>query len=297
MEIVELKTKLLEAYSEQSLNKISLTLLTLYKEGQFGALNKIAEIIADFVSVEISPEGKGFQKLMMLYHPDRGGLHRNAINELASVNNFDGLLGYSHILKLLHIEEIASAIESYEDIDYSPVYEWDAGPEGYNVVGSPGKKGKMRTKPSKKKYYSFYDAIKIRMYGHTNIEFPSYYLEDIDEIELSGSSIDDLEGVEFCKHLVSLDLSGNCFSDISGLWGLSRIEELDLSGNQIEVADALSNLSNLRQLNLSGNRINDISPLFELGHLKYVELSGNPVLQPQLDELTLLGVCVVFNED
>jgi hypothetical protein len=123
MTIEELNAKLTEAYSDQNLNKITLTLLNFYKEEQYSALNKIAEIISDFVTIEISDEGKGFSKLMMLYHPDRGDFHRNAIAALTMKGDYDRLLDYSHILKLMHIEEIASNIDSLEDIDYSPVYE------------------------------------------------------------------------------------------------------------------------------------------------------------------------------
>jgi hypothetical protein len=33
----------------------------------------------------------------------------------------DGWLGFSHIYKLMRVDEIAERLESYEDIDYSPV--------------------------------------------------------------------------------------------------------------------------------------------------------------------------------
>jgi hypothetical protein len=69
MTIEELKAKLVEAYTDQNLNKITLTLLNLYKEKQFAARNKIAEIIGDFVTIEIAEDGKGFSKLMMLTIP------------------------------------------------------------------------------------------------------------------------------------------------------------------------------------------------------------------------------------
>ena len=72
MEIQKLKDNLLNAYSTENLNKISVVLLSLYKNEQFGTLQKIADMISDFVLVEIDENGKGFSKLMMLYHPDRG---------------------------------------------------------------------------------------------------------------------------------------------------------------------------------------------------------------------------------
>jgi hypothetical protein len=295
MTIEELNAKLVEAYSDKNLNKITLTLLNLYKEGQFAALNKIAEIIGDFVTIEIASDGKGFSKLMMLYHPDRGDFHRNTIASLTSENDYDGLLGYSHILKLMHIEEVAASIESLEDIDYSPVYEWDFHEDGFNIVNENQKKRTVKSRPSRRKSYSFYEAIKIRNYGHTKIEIPSYYFEDLDEIELSGSAIDTLEGIEFCKHAVVVDLSENQISDLTELWGLSLIEELDLSYNCIEIIDSLSNLSRLRQLNLSNNQITDITPLLELGCLEFVDLTGNRVNPFQIEEMIGLGINVVID--
>jgi Leucine-rich repeat (LRR) protein len=292
MTITELNAKLTEAYSEANLNKITLTLLTLYKEQQFSSLNKIAGLIGDFVSIEIDENGKGFSKLMMLYHPDKGNLHRNTITQLCSNGDYEGLLEHSHILKLLRLDEIAELIDSYEDIDYSPVYTWDweSKAESFSIITEePDRKGRQK-KPQRQQLYSFYDAFRIRIYGHTKTEIPFYYFDDVDEIELSESGIDSLAGIEMFKNAAVVDLSVNQISDLSELWSLSFIEQLNLSENRIELIDTLSNLTNLRQLDLSGNRISDISPLFELGKLESVILSGNPVNGSQVEELKELGV-------
>lgn len=123
MEIHTLKNHLPESYSAANLNVISVVLLNLYKNQQYGTLQKIADIISDFVLIEIDENGKGFSKLMLLYHPDRGEIHRTEIEKLAEVENFDALLNYSHILKLERIEEMASALENlaYVNIMGNPV--------------------------------------------------------------------------------------------------------------------------------------------------------------------------------
>jgi hypothetical protein len=215
MEIQTLKNNLLESYSPANLNLISVVLLNLYKNQQFGTLQKIAEIISDFVKIEIDENGKGFSKLMLLYHPDRGEFHRTEIIKLAAVENFDALLNYSHILKLERIEEMASALESLEDIDYSPVYAWDFADDGFSVQSDSGKKnmnGKLSDR--KNKPVTFYEAVKIRQYGHTKISFPAYYLEDIDEFEMASSDINDLDGIQYCIHAVNIDLSDNFIDDL-----------------------------------------------------------------------------------
>lgn len=295
MTIKELNRELLDAHTVNNLNKISLILINLFNAGQYSVLRKISEIISDYVNIEISYDGKGFSKFMMLYHPDRAVFHINEINRLTVQNNFDGLLMYSHILRLERIEEIAYSLESYEDIDYSPVYDWDFEAEGFNIVYDIQPKKIIKTRTTTRLIgYTFYDAIKIREYGDTEIEFPPYYLEDIEEFELSTSDIIDLDGVQFCIHATTIDVSNNRITDLSPLTGLANLEELDLSYNEIGDIDVLSNLRNLKSVLLSNNSIDDISPLFGLEKLEYADLSGNKINIEQINRLLDQGVCVDF---
>jgi len=291
MTITELHQNLQEAYSPKNLNNISITLINLYQNQQYAILQKIAEIIREYVDIDISDDGKGFSKLMMLYHPDRLHFHLSEINRLVEQNNFDGLLNYAHVLKLERIEEIASSINSFEDIDYSPVYDWDFDTEGFSIISDGDIELNVKTGP---KTYNFYNAIKIRQYGETSIEFPTNYLEDFDEFELSSSDIDDLEGVQFCIHAKSMDLSDNQIIDLTPLTGLIHLEELNISDNQIGTIDALSNLLNIKRLYLANNCVDDISPLFELDKLEYVDLSGNNIRLDQLNQLKSMGITIDY---
>jgi Leucine-rich repeat (LRR) protein len=295
MTITELNQKLTEAYTVSNLNNISLTLINLFKDQKYSVLQKISEIISDYVNIKVTDDGEGFSKFMMLYHPDRAGYHINEINRLTEQNNFDALLKYSHILKLERIEEIAASLHSYEDIDYAPVYDWDINTDGFSIVddSQPAKYVKIKTN-TKLIGYSFYDAMKIREYGDTDIEYPSFYLEDIEEFELSSSDINDLDGVQYCINAKTIDVSDNRIIDLTPLMGLKNLEELNLSDNQIGYIDVLSNLKSLKSVILSNNYIEDISPLFELGKLEYAELSGNKVDIEQINKLTELGITVDF---
>ena len=295
MQLKELQHKLQEAYSVRNLNNISLTLINLYRAGDYGLLQRISELISGFVSVPISDDGKGFSKLIMLYHPDRAAWHLNEINRLAGENNFDRLLEYSHILKLERIEEIAVALKSYEDIDYSPVYEWDIDTEGFTVYNDsePADVTEARTNTCLVGY-AFYDAIKMREYGHTDIEYPSIYLEDMEDFELSASDINDLDGVQFCVNAKTMDVSDNRISDLTPLFGLTKLEELNLSDNHIGYLDGIGNLVNLKSILLSGNYIEDISPLFDLARLEYADLRENKVNIEQISSLIESGVVVDF---
>jgi Leucine-rich repeat (LRR) protein len=294
MDITTLHQELLEAYAVPNLNRISLTLINLYKNEQYGILQRIADIIADFIRIEIGENGKGFYRFMMLYHPDRSKVHISEINQLAREQNFNGLLEYSHILKLERIDEIAGALDSYEDIDYSPVYEWDVDLAGFRIVTGDERDDKEPSFTRKrKKRLSFYDAVKVREYGHTNIEFPSYYLEDWEEFELSASDINDLDGIQYCIHTKNFDLSENYIYDLTLLASLTAIEELNLAENEIRYIDALGCLKNLRSVTLCNNRINEITPLFGLEKLEYADLSGNQINPEELKRLKELGVTVI----
>ena len=295
MEIKELQHILQEAYTIKNLNKISLVLIDLYKTRQFTTLQKISEILSEYIAVNITDDGKGFSKLMMMYHPDRASHHIEEINRLTAQNNFDGLLEYSHILKLERIEEIANSLNNSQDIDYAPVYDWDMETEGFSIINDfqPDKTFKTRSK-TELIGYTFYDAIKIREYGHTDIEYPSFYLEEIEEFELSASDINDLDGVQFCINARIIDLSDNRITDLSPLNELKNLEELNLSDNQIGYIDGLSNLSNLKSVILSNNQIDDISPLLELKKLEYADLTENKLDPRQINELIRSGVTVTW---
>jgi hypothetical protein len=292
MTITELHQKLLGAYTPGNLNNISLTLINLYREQQYSILQRIGDIISDTVNIEITETGKGFSKFMMLYHPDRACFHLKEIERLASQNDLNGLMNYSHILLLSDIEEIARSLDDYEDIDYSPVYEWDfnvrkCSAYGFSIIDDDWPEVNfMRDSRS----MNFYDALKIRIFENTDYEFPAYYLEGTDEFELSSDDISDLTGAEYCIYARHMDLSDNRISDLSPLFRLLRLENLNLSDNLIEYIDVLSNLINLRNLNLANNRIGDISPLFDLPKLQYVDLSGNGVCHSQVEILRDLGV-------
>ncbi len=298
MEIKDLHRKLKEAYSNQNLTRISITLIHLYKDKQYGTLGKIATIISETYTIETDPEARYFSKLMMLYHPDRGNFHRQEIDRLFALNDYKGLSAYTHILSLEGLEEIAATLGNYEDIDYSPVYEWDINTDDFTIITgdeNPGHDKKHR-KAKRSAGLSFYDAVKIRMYGNTQVEFPPYYLEDIEEVEMAQSGIDDLDGVQYCIHAVSLDLSGNAIEDITWLWGLKLLQEINLSDNRITELDTLSNLKNLRTLNLSGNTISDISPLMNLENLEYLDISGTKISPKQSRMLEELGVTVIRDQ-
>jgi Leucine-rich repeat (LRR) protein len=294
MTIKELHSELIEAYSVNNLNTISLTLINLFKTQQYKALQRISDMISDYVDISIGNDGKGFTRLMMLYHPDRAVYHVSEINRLAAENNFDGLLKYGHILKLGRISEIESAPAAYEDFDYSPVYDWDMSDleeEGFRIFDVNEPENDDMDSPTEPGC-TFMEAVRIRHYDQNGDLL--YFIQEMEEVEMSSYGINDLEGVQFCKHARSIDLSNNRISDLLPLAVLKELEDLDLSDNEIGFIDDLGNLKGLRSVMLSNNYIQDISPLFELDELEYADLAGNDIDTDQLQTLIELGVTVNF---
>lgn len=293
-ETKDLSERLLAAWSEANLNKITRNLIRLYKEKEFEKLNIISGMLSEWVEIVIESDGKGFSKIISLYHPDRGDYYRGLIGAAAKQADAVTLARFEHVFVIQDIEEIAANIESFEDIDYHPEYEWDVKDCGFSYFQDKKKKPRNGKRKAKSDGYSFYEAMQIRQYGDIDTTFPTYYLEDMDEIELSESEIDDLDGVEYCIHTISLDLSFNRIYDLSPLASLCSLQELNLSNNQIEYIDDISNLQQLKSIDLSNNSIGDILSLLEIETLEYADLSGNKISPDQIKVLRDSGVTVEF---
>jgi Leucine-rich repeat (LRR) protein len=290
----ELYRKLIDSYSESNLHKIAHNLIRLYREKEYDKLQVIAEIVSETEKIESVTNKQGFSKLISVYHPDRIQYYHNELEKYATSRDPKILHRLKHILLILNIEEIVNNIECLEDIDYCPEFKWDVNEESFTYFTvSPDKSEYKRKIRSSKAGCTFYDAMKIRMYGNTRIEFPSCYLENMEEIEMAEAQIDNLDGIEYCIHTETMDLSGNRITDLSPLWGLTAIRDLNLADNRICDIDALSSLHRLRSIDLSNNPINDLSPLFELGVLEYVDLTGRKYSAEQVS--VLIGKGIIIN--
>lgn len=288
----KLYDELLDAYSDQNLNRITGKLIELYQNKNHSTIRNLANRISKYVVIDEENDARCFSRLIMLYHPDRGAFFKNNIAALYFAKNLEGLEKYKHILLMDDIDAVKVVVID-DDIDYCPEYVWDDLPEEesdyfdsdenqYDDYFEPGEVEK-----------SFYNAVKLREYGRLTIEFPTWYLEDFEEYEMTQQGLDSLDGIEYCKQLVTLDVSDNRISDISNLWNLQHLEELYLANNEIGLIDTLGNLLKLRVLDLSGNQINDISPLFELENLEYLNLVGNKIPKSQIETLRNKNVIVM----
>jgi hypothetical protein len=291
----DLYLALKEAYSDKNLNKITATIIELYKTKQFGRIRDIAGTISSFVEIDDENISKCFSKLVMIYHPDKEAYYRKEIETCYQNGNHEGLIQLRHILLIQNLEDIPVSIIVPDDIDYSPEYVYDVEHESHGFYAE----SEIDAFESEEEAFyqddnTFFTALKRKVYGRINIDMPVYYLEDLDVIDMAEYEIESIEGVEFCTHTAILDLSRNQITDISELWNLKLLEELYISDNQIGYIDSLSNLPKLRVVDLSNNLIDDLSPLLELENLEYVNIVGNRIPRSQIDELLAKDVIVVY---
>ena len=140
---------------------------------------------------------------------------------------------------------------------------------------------------------SFLTALKRRVYGNLNVDFPMYLLEDLEEIEMSDYELESLEGIESCRYVRVVDLTNNNLTDLTELGHLHQVERLYLANNHLGLVDALSNMVVLQVLDISFNDVDDLSPLFDLNHLNYLNVMGNRIPSWQMEKLQENGVTVV----
>lgn len=105
-------------------------------------------------------------------------------------------------------------------------------------------------------------------------------VDKITQLDIGGSEIEDLSGIEKLVNLRRLDLHGNDISSIDVLKNLTNLKQLTLGNNKISDISVLKNLVNLEILDLgeyynSENQINNINELNNLTNLKELNLSGN----------------------
>jgi Leucine-rich repeat (LRR) protein len=299
----DLYNKLIKAYSDENLNLVTAGIIGLYRSGEYAKIKEITRLVSEYVDVYDEKVNKCFSKLIMTYHPDKSAAYLKEIEQIMKSGQPGGIEKYAHILLIQDLDNIVVP-GHYEDIDYNPEYKWDPETRRSKTKFTDDPAGSIYDDEDYsdyeyEKYYnpeaerSFYSALKIRLYGTEEVDLPFYYLEEMEDIDLSGFEIENLDGIEHCRYVQNLDLSRNKISDISEIVNLLNIEELYLQNNQIGLIDVLYNLRKLRILDISANEIDDISPLFGLPKLEYVNVMNNPVPRSQIQVLRNNDILVI----
>lgn len=113
--------------------------------------------------------------------------------------------------------------------------------------------------------------------GKDITEITKEYLITLREIDLSGNSISNLNGLQYATNLNSLDLSKNEIIDASLLSKLHKLTNLELSENKIEDVSFLNDLKKLKSVGLDSNNISHIHSLSNLKNLNLINISNNKI--------------------
>ena len=292
METGELYNNLKVAYTSENLGGISSRIIGMFREKQHDALRAIQKVVNDYTPCNEEKINKVFSRLIMLYHPDRLSQNLERLEMAYGRDDFETLYSMSHILAVQNLDPenvMFSSVLTEEDL--AEEFGWDHNGDEFSYFVTE-EELEEEVDPGFEER-SFINLIKRRIYGHLNVDFPLYLLEDLEEIEMADYEMEDLEGISACRYARAADLSNNNLTDISELGELRQLERLYLSNNQIGLVDALDNLLMLEILDISYNDVDDISALFELPHLSYLNVMGNRVPRWQLEKLQIQGVTVV----
>ena len=296
MEITTLYDNLRAAYTPENLGQISGRIIHMFRDRRYDALRYIQKVVNEYTPCAEEKINKVFSKLIMIYHPDRLSQSLKKMEEAYLRGDFEELYAMSHILTIQNLEPDRVIVsEVLTDEDLAEEFRWDETVDGYSYfTGGEGNYEEEQEEIDEYYTHSFLMALKRRVYGNLNVDFPMYLLEDLEEIDMADYEIESLDGIEACRYARVVDLSNNNLTEIDDLQELHQVERLYLSNNHIGLIDAVSNLIVLQVLDISYNDVDDLSPLFELSHLSYLNVMGNRIPAWQLEKLQLNGVTVVY---
>ncbi|MGL6058658.1 MAG: leucine-rich repeat domain-containing protein, partial [Culicoidibacterales bacterium] len=130
----------------------------------------------------------------------------------------------------------------------------------------------------------------------TGSEITEGQLAGIVELNISGSRITDLTGLEYATRLNILYAQNNQITDVSPLANLTNLEGLHIYDNQISDITPLENLTNLRTLYIHNNPISDITAIAKMKNLAALYIYNNPISDISvLTELKSLRVLYSYN--
>jgi hypothetical protein len=294
VETGDLYHNLKEAYTTENLGLISGRIIDMFRDHKYDALRAIQKVVNEYTPCDEEKINKVFSRLIMLYHPDRLGQSLARLEEAYQAGDFESLYTMSHILTVQNLEPDHVLVSSIiTDEDLAEEFGWDNSADGYSYFMAGEEAEEELEEEGDYAGRSFLTALKRRVYGNLNVDFPMYLLEELEEIEMADYELEFLDGIDACRYARAVDLSNNNLTDISDLGQLHQVERLYLSNNHVGLIDALSNLTVLQVLDISFNDLDDLSPLFDLSYLSYLNVMGNRIPSWQLEKLQLKGVTIV----
>jgi hypothetical protein len=292
--------QLMSAYSNENLSRISTSLIKCYRRGDQAYLEQVRNYLYPYLNIDSMQLNKLFSRLIRIYHPDRLGHYLKKIERCYTLNDVETLHELLHLIKVCDIPPIESRqINIDMDIWSSMDVEFWYDEKDFDRIFDPAEfePGQTSTFSFEEELGKYRDILEVmrEREGLSDQEFGQHQLAYLqDDLDLSSSGLNDLNGIEYCINLKSLDLSGNDLTEIVPLGYLYNIEELYLSGNRIDSVRALHRMNALKILDISHNEIRDITDITGLSGLEFVNLTGNPVPREQVEMLRGSGIVTLF---
>jgi Leucine-rich repeat (LRR) protein len=116
-----------------------------------------------------------------------------------------------------------------------------------------------------------------RLLGKKPEEVTSDDYNKIEELDLRGSEISDLEPIKQLTSLQELKLMGTDVSDLEPIKQLTSLQELDLMGTKVKDLEPIKKLTNLQSIDLVGTQVSDLEPIKGLTSLQSLDLDHTQV--------------------
>ncbi|HET6253241.1 MAG TPA: COR domain-containing protein [Puia sp.] len=113
--------------------------------------------------------------------------------------------------------------------------------------------------------------------NNTNIKdwVSLHALTGLTSLDIQGSSLSGVAGLEHLQNLKNLELGGNKIEDLSPLQYLEHLEDVNFSSNQVTSIEFARKLYNLNSLWFYNNKVKDLSPVKGLTRLRALGTGKN----------------------
>jgi Leucine-rich repeat (LRR) protein len=275
------------------LKELSQQIIEAYKSRNEAKLKSYAVVLLGG-SGEVPETGSRlFFRLIKFFHPDR---HNSMLAEVETGYREGDEPKLLFFRDLLSVDSKANRrIAERFGLSHEEEYGVDSRDFGFHAY-RPGRHSVDQSVREVRKKFDFASAIKSELYGNLDFDLDLADLASLnDDLDLSDYGLNDLDGLEYCRNIISLNLSGNNIDNLYEIQFLESLKELYLSGNAITDIDELGGLSCLEMADLSDNEIEDVTPLLLLENLKFADISNNPVIdRTVITRLEQKGVVVIF---
>ncbi len=106
---------------------------------------------------------------------------------------------------------------------------------------------------------------------------PLTMLENLRNLQISGTKITALSPLSGLKDLESIDISENPVDDLSPLANLEKVRYINIENTPIEDLEPIAGWSNLEKLNCAGTLVKDLKPLADLHKLAIINCANTQV--------------------